>query len=55
MSKLDTIRAVVMLAILLIAAIRPSWIWPYVLRAGAILLVLFVGLWVLSSLMGVRP
>lgn len=49
------IKASVMLAILLIAVIRPNWIWPYVLRSGVILLALFVGLWVLGSLMGVQP
>lgn len=55
MSELDMAKAGVMVAILLIAAIRPNWIWPYVLRSGVILLALFVGVWVLGRAMGVRP
>lgn len=55
MSEIDMVKAVVMAAILILAIVRPNWIWPHVLRAGTILLVLFVGLWVLGWLMGVQP
>lgn len=54
MSDTEMLRVGVMLAILLIAAIRPKWIFPYLVRFGMVAICVVCSLWLLAVLMGVR-
>lgn len=55
MNDLDILKAGIMAAILLLAIIRPKSVWPYVLRAGVVLLVVFSGIYLFALVMGVQP
>lgn len=54
MRDADVIKAGIMIAVLLIAAIRPKWIFPYLVRFGVVALGVVVALWLLAKFMGVQ-
>lgn len=54
MRDADIVKASIMIAVLLIAAIRPQWIFPYLIRFGVVALGVVIALWLLATYMGVQ-